>query len=123
MINLLFLAATVKLNKQDDGIRIISKGSKTINGTPELGSRRGENMLYHWTHKWSFTVLNKLGYIIKQIPLRIPNLPFTYQTLLNENILQPGWINNPTFSPFLFQPTTSRIPVPKHYPKLWTEQM
>ena len=42
---------------------------------------------------WNFTVLNKLGSVIKQIPL--PDFQFTFQTLLNENILQPGWANPP----------------------------
>ena len=49
-------------------------------------------------NKWSFTVLNKLGSIIKELPLH--DLPFTYQSLLNDTILQPGWINSPTFSTF-----------------------
>ena len=36
---------------------------------------------------WSSTVQNILGSIIKQIPN--PNLPFTYQTLINDSLLQP----------------------------------
>ena len=42
---------------------------------------------------WSFVVMNKLGTIIKQVPL--DNFPFTFQTLINEGTLQPGWDNQP----------------------------
>ncbi len=47
---------------------------------------------------WSFTFHNKFGSIIKEIPL--PNLPFTYKTLINDCVLQPGWLTHPTFSAF-----------------------
>ncbi len=47
---------------------------------------------------WSSTVQNILGSIIKQIPN--PNLPFTYQTLINDSLLQPWWLTHPTFSAF-----------------------
>ena len=42
---------------------------------------------------WSFVVYNKLGTIIKIIPLS--NLPFTFHTLLTEGTLQPGWDKHP----------------------------
>ena len=58
-----------------------------------------------WLHlnnkkNWSFTVHNKLGSIIKQIQL--DNLPFTYQSLINDNILQPDWQSTPSISAFYF---------------------
>lgn len=43
-------------------------------------------------NKWRFTARNRLGSIIKE--LELPNLPFTFQTLINNNILQPGWITH-----------------------------
>ena len=48
------------------------------------------------TKIWSFVVFNKLGTIIKNIPL--PDLPFTFQTLLTEGVLRPGWENHPHIS-------------------------
>ncbi len=49
-------------------------------------------------NSWSFVVHNKLGSIIKQMPPN--NLPFTFQTLINENRLQPGRLNHPHCSTF-----------------------
>ena len=61
-------------------------------------------------YKWSFVVHNKLGSIIKQIPL--DNLPFIFQTLINENRLQPGWINHPHCSAFQVSAKNLQNPCP-----------
>ena len=58
-------------------------GTVTHQGRLHLGSQ----------NKWYFVVHNKLGSIIKRIEL--DNLPFVFQTLINENRLQPGWLNHP----------------------------
>ena len=49
-------------------------------------------------NSWQFIVKNKLGSIIKQTPLA--NLMFTFQQLINDGILQPGWLNHPHCSAF-----------------------
>ncbi len=49
-------------------------------------------------NSWSFTVHNKIGSIIKQVPLE--NFPFTFQMLINDGVLQPGWENHPHISAF-----------------------
>ena len=66
-------------------------------------------------NSWSFTVRNKLGSIIKTIPL--PNLPFTFQSLINENILQPGWIQQPTMSAFHVSAAHLKNPCPQSLSK------
>ena len=52
-----------------------------------------QGRLYLDATHWSFVVQNKLGDIIKSIPL--DNLPFTFQTLITEGRLQPGWQQHP----------------------------
>ena len=63
-------------------------GNITHQGRLHLGSQ----------NKWFFVVHNKLGSIIKQELL--DNLPFTFQTLISEDRLRPGWLNHPHCSAF-----------------------
>lgn len=55
-------------------------------------------------------MLNKLVLIIKQIPL--PEFHFTYQTLINAQQLQQGWISQPTFSAFHVSANNLKNPCP-----------
>ena len=59
---------------------------------------------------WSFTVHNRLGSIIKQIELN--NLPFQYQSLINSQTLQPGWITPPTILAHHVSVTNLKNPCP-----------
>ena len=61
-------------------------------------------------NQWSFTVHNKLESIIKEI--KLDNLPFTYQILINENILQPGWPSIPSTSAFHVSASNIKTPCP-----------
>ena len=85
---------------QDSKVRY-TVNRTTHQGRLHLGSK----------NTWSFTVHNKFGSIIKQIPL--PNLPFTYQTLINDCVLQPGWLNHPTFSARHVSATNLQNPCPE----------
>ena len=59
---------------------------------------------------WSFTVRNKLGSIIKQIQL--PNLQFTFQSMINENILQPNWQSTLSISAYHVSASNLKHPCP-----------
>ena len=63
-------------------------GKITHQGRLHLGSK----------NTWKFVVHNKLGSIIRQEPL--DNLPFTFESLIKEQRLQPGWLNHPHCSAF-----------------------
>ncbi len=45
-----------------------------------------------------------------QVPLQ--NLPFVFQTLVNENRLQPGWVNHPHCSAFNVSAKNLQQPCP-----------
>lgn len=68
---------------------------------------------------WSFTLRNKLGSVIKTIPL--PDLPFTFQTIINDNILQPGWTQHPTASAFHVSASDLQNPCPRTLSKALEE--
>ncbi len=61
-------------------------------------------------NQWFFTVQNKLGMIIKQLPLE--NLPFTFQTLIDEGVLQPGWETHPQLLAFNVSAQNLKHPCP-----------
>ena len=89
------------INKSTDQIRInlpswIQHDSKV---RYTIGRVTHQGRLHIGTqNQWYFTVHNKLGMIIKQLPLE--NLPFTFQTLIDEGVLKPGWENHPQLSAF-----------------------
>ena len=58
-----------------------------------LGRITHQGRLQLSSNQWSFVVINKLGSILKEISL--PNLPFNFQTLINDGTIQPGWESTP----------------------------
>ena len=48
--------------------------------------------------------------LIKQLPLE--NLPFTFQTLIDEGTLKPGWENHPQLSAFNVSAKNIQHPCP-----------